>query len=175
MNIPRSQDAVSPLHVKGKVAALLGLALLLTATALPSAQAEEGGQGLRMLGFLDGTCVAGLQEVKFECSGRVSWMLLSNGRAVITFFSPDGKSAFTMAGGGDRQPTVNDYYQKIDTVRLMKGETISYENRRANGECYFRVSDDGKTIHKLKCEVSEKNRNHAIGLEPISKTEITLF
>lgn len=175
MKFPGSQDALSPLRVTEKVAALLGMALLLTATALPSVRAEEGDQGLRMLGVLDGTCVAALQEVKFECSGHVFWMLLSNGRAVITFFSPDGNSAFTMAGGGDRQPTVNDYYQKIDTVRLMKGETFSYENKRANGECYFRLSDDAKTVEKLKCEVSEKNRSHAIGLEPISKTEITLF
>ena len=178
MNIEQSRRSASPSRVMRTLkATMLCLALLQAAMVLTRAQAEEQGPSkmLRMLGMLDGNCVAKLQGVKFECGGRVSWMLLANGRAVITFFSADDKFSFNLAGGGDRQPALNDYYQKIDTVRIMKGEKITYENKRAKGECYFRVSDDGRTVQKLKCEVSEKSRNHVIGLEPVSKTNITTY
>jgi hypothetical protein len=85
------------------------------------------------------------------CNPGVIYMLFKNGRHLLTFTS--GDSTVIVAGAGDRQPRLEDYYFSIDTIRLTfpdKRETII---RGMEGECHFRLTKAEGNIQQIECDV----------------------
>src|SRR5271169_1302772 len=74
----------------------------------------------------------------FPCDGRVIYTELKNGRSMVTFTKAN--AIFTVSGGTDRQPDLEDYYVGIDTIRLHQENGEEAEDHGMGGECHFRMN-----------------------------------
>lgn len=114
-----------------------------------STLAQEAGV-TRITSF-NGTCSFELVTGFFPCDSKVAWIELENGRAILSFFAD--KHTFTVSGGSDRQPNLENYYLAIDTLRIMEGAKLIGEDKKMEGECHFRINEDATKFYSIKCDV----------------------
>ncbi len=87
------------------------------------------------------------------------WMVLKSGRSVLifTYLKEDRqKVTFTLSGGHDRQPNLENYYLSIDTFQtwLDPEKPISTD---VEGECHFSVSANANRYHYVRCTVYNRS------------------
>lgn len=78
-------------------------------------------------------------------------MNLANGRSVFTFAR--GKdNVFSLSGGKDRQPNLQNYYLSVDTFRIHSGKTDASDTQM-EGECHMHMNPDATKFYEIKCDV----------------------
>ena len=125
--------------------------------------AALGEQRPTYITTLEGTCDFILPNVpQAPCSPSVMWMVLKSGRSALLFTylkANDEKVTFSLSGGQDRQPNLENYYLSVDTLVTwfdpQKSVTTDVE-----GECHFSVAENGKRYRFVHCVVY--NRRDAI-------------
>jgi hypothetical protein len=116
----------------------------------------------KILVLITGQCQYKLfREVPFaDCDSDMRYGVLPNGRAMYIFSSQNHQTFYTLSGGEDRQPRLDDYYLTIDTFRMMmqgkQDYSIPYE-----GECHQHSDKSGNQINLLECEAY--NRQMGMG------------
>jgi hypothetical protein len=101
----------------------------------------------------------------------VAYVQLGNGRSLVTF--QKDRVVFTLAGGRDRQPNLENYYLSIDTLRLKNGEGQEDEDRGMEGECHFSLNKDATVFYFVKCDIYNRAKGSLYNfyLERITKTD----
>ena len=152
------------------------LALLISVGASDAQQQQQQAQ-IKSIVILTGKCQFQLVQGFFPCKENVAWMTLSNGRSFLSFVAPDGERMFTVNGGPDRQPNLENYYLQIDTFRIMKGAEIQGEDRNMEGECHFSLNKDATVFHFVKCDIYNRQRHtmYNFYLEDIQKMDRKTF
>jgi clan AA aspartic protease (TIGR02281 family) len=92
----------------------------------------------------------------FPCGNLVAYNLLKNGRSLLTFWSD--QAVYTLSGGKDRQPNLENFYLSIDTFTLKlngKSEAIDHgiEDHGIEGECHFSLNRDATRFFYIRCDV----------------------
>jgi hypothetical protein len=121
----------------------------------------------RMTSF-EGTCQHEMVSGFFPCEPKAAFIELNNGRWLLTFFA--GKYNFTLAGAGDRQPNLENYYTSIDTFRMLEGQKMVAEDRGMEGECHFSLNKDASQFFFIRCDAYNRRRGtiYKFYLDPIS-------
>jgi hypothetical protein len=89
------------------------------------------------------------------CQNGVIYMLFKNGRHLLLFSNRDN-IVIGIAGAGDRQPRLEDYYMNIDTMRLnIPGHKESVDTNM-EGECHILVSKDMANFRRIECDVYDR-------------------
>lgn len=119
---------------------------------------------------LTGDCKMQLVEGFAPCDSKVAFTLLGNGRGFIMFSVTELKSVFTLSGGDDRQPNLENYYLSIDTLRMKLGDEEVSE--KMEGECHFNINRDGTKFFFVRCDVYNRAKKifMTFNLEDITKT-----
>jgi hypothetical protein len=159
----------------GREIAVLGrLAFLWVLPLTLSASAVAQDSQYKALTILTGECRFQVIQGFIPCQANVMWLELRNGRAIVSFFKDD--TAFSLSGGRDRQPNPEDYYQSIDTVRVVrKGKPD--ENGEVEGECHFRLNRSASKFYFIRCDVYNRAAGFAwkFYLENIKSFERKIF
>lgn len=87
-----------------------------------------------------------------SCSEKVAYTELKNGRSVLSFFVNDN-AVFTLSGGKDRQPNLENYYLSIDTLRMKLKDREEAVDHGMEGECHFRMNKSATKFFEIKCDV----------------------
>jgi hypothetical protein len=87
----------------------------------------------------------------FPCDEKVSYVQLQNGRSLLSFVKED--TVFTVSGGKDRQPNLENYYLTIDTIRMRQGNGQEAEDHGMEGECHFRLNKAATKFFDISCDV----------------------
>ncbi len=122
--------------------ALLGAGICF-AHAPSKGESNNGLQTLKAMMFFNGNCQMQIIEGFFPCKGAVMRGEYTTGRASITFYKEN--TSFSMSGAGDRQPNLGNYFQSIDRIRIMDGETVKAEIPM-EGECHFSLGIEREEI-----------------------------
>jgi hypothetical protein len=92
-------------------------------------------------------------------------MVLKSGRSALLFTylkANDEKVTFSLSGGQDRQPNLENYYLSVDTLVTwfdpQKSVTTDVE-----GECHFSVAENSNRYRFVHCVIY--NRRDAIMFE----------
>jgi hypothetical protein len=119
------------------------------------------------------------REVPYvDCDPNILYGALSNGRVVFIFTStsPGRKTTYTLSGGSDRQPRLEDYYLTIDKFRMMltrpQPETVEvpYE-----GECHMHSDKSGLRISLLECDGYNRQTGQGTSLRVTDATAVRLL
>ena len=95
-----------------------------------------------------------------HCDDGVIYMLFKNGRHMIMFHMND--TVVALAGTGDRQPRLEDYYLTIDTFRLNIPGREEAIDTNMEGECHIRVTRDKGDFRRIKCDVYDRAKDLGI-------------
>lgn len=124
---------------------------------------------------LTGKCRFQLVEGFFPCDPKVAFIALANGRALVTFMKREkGKDyLFTLSGGSDRQPNLENYYLSIDTFRMKIGDADEIGDDGMEGECHFRMNKTATNFYSVKCDIYNRAKGtlYNFYLENITKTD----
>ncbi len=138
-----------------RVAIAIALSLPITA-----AQAQQGATHITTL---QGTCDFSLPGFPpAACIPAVGWMVLKSGRSVLLFTYLKGdkqKVTFSLSGGQDRQPNLENYYLSIDTLETWFDPEKSVATD-VEGECHFIISPNGNRYRSINCTIY--NRRDAV-------------
>jgi hypothetical protein len=154
----------------GKIIAIVTLVLGFTWTGM----AQEAPKW-KTLVKMNGQCQYKLfREVPFVlCDPEISYGVLPNGRAMYIFSSQNHKTFYTLSGGEDRQPRLEDYYLAIDTFRMMMHDkpdySIPYE-----GECHQHSGKSAKQINLLECEAYNRQMGMGTSLRVTNATVVSV-
>jgi len=85
------------------------------------------------------------------CNNPVAYTVLKNGRALLSFWSD--QAVFTLSGGEDRMPNLENYYLSIDTLRLAIEGKPEAVDHGMEGECHFNLNKDATKFYYVKCDV----------------------
>jgi hypothetical protein len=99
---------------------------------------------------------------------------LANGRSVLTFARNKPKTAmFTLSGGPDRQPNLENYSLGIDTLRIKTGDDDELVDTHMEGECHFHMNKTATKFFFIKCDVYDRavETVYAFYIENIRKTD----
>jgi hypothetical protein len=88
------------------------------------------------------------------CNDGVIYMLLKNGRHVLMFSNKD--TVIAVAGAGDRQPRLEDYYISIDTLRINVPGRQEVVDTSMEGECHIRVTREQGSFRRIECDVYDR-------------------
>ncbi|MBA4121323.1 MAG: hypothetical protein H0X72_02520 [Acidobacteria bacterium] len=124
---------------------------------------------------LTGKCRFQLIEGFFPCNSKVAFVQSANGRSLITFIKREkGREIlFTLSGGSDRQPNLENYYLSIDTFRMKNGDDDEVGDDGMEGECHFRMNKTATNFFSVKCDVYNRAKGtlYNFYLENITKTD----
>jgi hypothetical protein len=126
---------------------LLGTAAIALTLATPAIAQEA--PNWKILVRMTGQCQYKLfREVPFvDCDSDLRYGVLPNGRAMYIFSSQNHESFYTLSGGADRQPRLEDYYLTIDNFRMMtKGNKNISVSTRENATI-IRTSREGRLVY----------------------------
>jgi hypothetical protein len=98
-----------------------------------------------------GQCRYQLVTGFFPCGEMVAYTVLKNGRSLLSFWND--KSVFTLSGGKDRQPNLENYYLSIDTFAMKLVGHEEAVDRDMEGECHFRLNKSATKFYDIKCDV----------------------
>jgi len=104
-------------------------------------------QGVAFFGRCRYQLVAGF----FPCSEMVAYTVLKNGRSLLSFWNDE--ALFTLSGGKDRQPNLENYYLSIDTLSMKPKDKPEATDHGMEGECQFRSNRDATRFFDIKCDV----------------------
>jgi hypothetical protein len=94
------------------------------------------------------------------CNDLVIYMLFKNGRHMLSFSNKN--DVITVAGSGDRQPRLEDYYMNIDTLRIKIPGHKEVVDRNMEGECHIRLTKESGDFLGIECDTYDRTRG--IGL-----------
>lgn len=124
---------------------------------------------------LTGKCRFQLIEGFFPCDSKVAFIQLANGRSLLTFIKREnGKEIlFTLSGGSDRQPNLENYYLSIDTFRIKNGDDDEIGDDGMEGECHFHMNKTATNFYSVKCDIYNRAKAtlYNFYLENITKTD----
>ena len=124
---------------------------------------------------LTGKCRFQLVEGFFPCDPKVAFIVLANGRSLVTFMKREkGKDyLFTLSGGSDRQPNLENYYLSIDTFRMKIGDADENGDDGMEGECHFQMNKTATNFYSVKCDIYNRAKGtlYNFYLENITKTD----
>ena len=100
---------------------------------LKTSFAQEGGP--QRIVIYTGECRFQLIKGFFPCDSKVVYTLLKNGRTLIAFMK--GENMFTVVGGADRQPNLENYYVSLDKLIINKGEKVVATDSNMGGSVTF--------------------------------------
>jgi hypothetical protein len=98
--------------------------------------AQEGGP--QRIVIYNGECRFQLVKGFFPCDNKVVYTLLKNGRTLLAFMKDE--DMFTVVGGADRQPNLENYYLSLDKFIINKGEKVVATDPNMEGECHFHMN-----------------------------------
>jgi clan AA aspartic protease (TIGR02281 family) len=104
-----------------------------------------------------GRCRYQLVAGFFPCGNPVAYNVLKNGRSLLTFWSD--QAAYTLSGGKDRQPNLENYYLSIDTFSLKLKDKEETSDRGMEGECHFSLNRDSTRFFYIKCDVYNRAKD----------------
>lgn len=113
---------------------------------------------LRRMTTFKGRCryemFAGFQP----CKDAAVFGEYGNGRLQLIFVSD--QLIYSLSGGSDRQPNLNNYYVAIDTLRMTPSSTPDkpVEDNGMEGECHFTLNDEGTEFYFIKCDVYNRQK-----------------
>ncbi len=116
--------------------------------------AQESGP--QRIVVYDGDCKLQLVKGFFPCDNKVIYTLLKNGRTLIAFMK--GNDMFTVVGGADRQPNLENYYVSLDKFIINKGEKVVATDTNMEGECHFRMNKDATIFYSIKCDIYNRQK-----------------
>lgn len=125
--------------------------LILAAVALAGACVGRANARSQNLAVFTGQCRLQLVVGFFPCDEKVAYVQLANGRSLISFVK--GDTMFTVSGGNDRQPNLENYYLSIDTIPMKRGSGEQTEDHGMEGECHFRMNKEATKFFEIKCDV----------------------
>lgn len=133
------------------------------------APAPEDDIKLKRMTTFSGKCQYQLFAGLLPCKNAVLFGEHANGRLQLIFVSD--QMIYSLSGGSDRQPNLNNYYVAIDTLRLTpsgSGEQPT-EDRSMEGECHFTLNDDATAFYFITCDVYNraKGSQYKFSLEDI--------
>lgn len=135
------------------------------------------GQDIAMknLAVFTGQCRFQLVMGFFPCDEKVAYIQLVNGRSMLSFMKDN--TVFTVSGGKDRQPNLENYYLGIDTIRIKQGNGEEAEDRSMEGECHFRMNKAATKFFEIKCDVYNRAKGSMYNfyLEKIQKFDRKAF
>ena len=145
----------------------------LGAGVIPSNFANAQQELPKRLTAFEGKCRFQRVDKILPCEPKLLFVELRNGRAFITIFA-EGYS-WTLSGAGDRQPNLENYYQSIDTVRLMEGRERKSEDKGMEGECHFSLNAQATKFYSITCDVYNraKGSTFKVYFEDITKFDRT--
>jgi hypothetical protein len=147
-------NGTSPEKVRLKKAIMVFLYAALTSDIEAMAQ----DVGVKRITSFEGTCRMQLVQGMLPCDSKVAWVELRNGRSFLTFTK--GGYSFTVSGGNDRQPNLENYFQSIDTLRMLKSGNLEAEDSGMEGECHHRLGKDAKRFFFIRCDVYNRSKGH---------------
>ena len=140
---------------------ILGISIgCFMACATPIANAKDAS--LKRITGLVGECRIELGSGFTPCDPHVIWTELTNGRALLIF--KKDKTIYTLSGGRDRQPNLEDFYQGIDTFRLAVDGVEKKKDMKMEGECHFSINKDASKFYFIKCEVYNRAKGSRYNL-----------
>jgi hypothetical protein len=128
----------------------------LFAAFMTSTEAMAQDVRVKRITSFEGTCRMQLVEGMIPCDSKVAWVELHNGRSFLTFMKED--YSFTVSGGNDRQPNLENYFASIDTLRISKSGNLEAEDNSMEGECHFRLTKDTKRFFFIRCDVYNRSK-----------------
>jgi hypothetical protein len=63
---------------------------------------------------------------------------------------------FTLSGGSDRQPNLENLYLSVDTLRMMENGKVLSEDKHMEGECHFNLNSEATKFFYIKCDVYDR-------------------
>lgn len=106
---------------------------------------------------LQGTCYFSLPGLPpAPCMQSVGWMVLQSGRSVLLFtYQKENakKVTFSLSGGQDRQPNLENYYLSIDTLETWFDASDNPVTTDVEGECHFKVAANANRYHSINCTI----------------------
>lgn len=135
-----------------------------------SEPAPEGDVDLKRMTTFSGKCRYQLFADFLNCKDAVLFGEHKNGRLQLIFVSD--QMIYSLSGGSDRQPNLNNYYMAVDTLRITpsgSGDKPA-EDRGMEGECHFTLNDDATEFYFIKCVVYNraKGNQYRFNLENIT-------
>jgi hypothetical protein len=85
------------------------------------------------------------------CNTNVLHTIFQNGRTGVTFIK-DGTS-YSIFGGRDRQPELENYYISMDSIRIMKDGRYVLDDPNINGECHLKMNKAATKFYLLDCDI----------------------
>ena len=125
-------------------------------TCLLALSSYAAAQDIRALTLFRGSCTYQIGTEIAPCKDAVAWTEYRNGRASLGFFSD--KFGFGLYGGGDRQPNPENYYQKIDTIRIFRDEKNQQSDGGMEGECHFHLNSDATKFYSINCTTYNRRK-----------------
>jgi hypothetical protein len=120
---------------------------------------------------LTGQCRFQLIRGFSACDSKVMFARLANGRSLVTFVK-DQTIMFTLSGGPDRQPNLENYFLGIDTFRITKGNDDEVVDNAMEGECHFHMNKTATKFFFVKCDIYNRAKGtiYNFYLKNITKT-----
>jgi hypothetical protein len=135
----------------------VGLALVAAVALIAiTSNAAEPDINIRNMVAVEGECRIELVKGAGygRCDDGVIYMLFKNGRHVIMFHIKD--DVIALAGAGDRQPRLEDYYLTIDTFRLnIRGRKEAVDTNM-EGECHIRITRERGDFRRIECDAYDR-------------------
>ena len=119
-----------------------------------TALAEDAS--LKRLTVFTGTCRLQIVSGFFPCDPKVSYVELTNGRAFLTF--SEKNTSFSVTGGTDRQPNLEDFYQGVDTLRMSAEGKEDAVDQGMEGECHFKLNRAATKFYFIKCDIYNRSK-----------------
>jgi hypothetical protein len=119
----------------------------------PRAPAGDIGQGVEIKSATAffGRCRYQLIAGFFTCGNPVAYNVLTNGRSLLSFWSE--QAVYTLSGGKDRQPNLENYYLSIDTFRIKPNGKQQARDNGMEGECHFNMNRDASRFFYIRCDI----------------------
>jgi hypothetical protein len=134
-----------------------GVALITVAAVIPMTNYAAGRDlNLKDMVTAEGECRIELVKGAGygRCDDGVIYMLFKNGRHLIMFHNKD--DVIALAGAGDRQPRLEDFYVNIDTFRLNIPGRKEAVDTNMEGECHIRLTKEQGDFRQIECDAYDR-------------------
>lgn len=111
---------------------------------------------LKRLVVYTGKCRFQLIQGFFPCDSKVIYSLLRNGRTLIAFTK--GEHMFTVVGGSDRQPNLENYYVSLDKIIVDKNGKQEAQDPNMEGECHLKMNREATKFYFIKCDIYNRSK-----------------
>jgi hypothetical protein len=138
---------------------LIALACLVLATAVIAMANTAAARDINVKEMVTAKGECRMELVKGAgynpCNDGVIYMLFKNGRHLIVFANKND-IVVGLAGAGDRQPRLEDYYINVDTIRLNIPGRKEAVDTNMEGECHIRMTKEKGNFRRIECDVYDR-------------------